>query len=428
MNSTYIKQTLADGLRVILVPDSSKDVVTTMALVGTGSRYEGEEYAGISHILEHMFYKGTEKRPTSAQISGFIEGIGGEFNAFTSKEYTGFYTKVAAKHLAKSVDFLSDLLIHPLFNREELEKEKLVILQEYDMYEDLPMEIASSKFEEALFGKNSLGRDVIGFRESIKGASRDTLINHWRGFYVSSNVVIVVAGNVSFLTEKELFKLIEDSFRFPGGAGRAYQQVVLPSKKQLKITSKKTEQTHLVLGFRGASYGSEERHALRLLAMILGGSMSSRMFLEIRERLGLAYAVRTTAGNYLDTGAIDTYAGVPHDKVEEVVRAILKEYQKVTQGISEEELLRAKEIIYGRMLISFEDTNQLSNHYALNELLLSEVITPSELIERYQKITSDDLLDVHKKFFKEEAMALSIVDMSLTEKDLTKFFNFKELL
>jgi predicted Zn-dependent peptidase len=425
MNSNYIKHTQSDGLRIILVPDSSKDVVTTMVLIGTGSRYEREEIAGISHILEHMFYKGTKKRPSPAEISGFIEGIGGEFNAFTSKEYTGFYTKVAQKHLAKSIDFLSDLLISPLFQENDLEKEKQVILQEYDMYEDLPMEVASSKFEEALFGKNSLGRDVIGYRDSISGVGRESLVKYWKDHYRSSNTVLVIAGNISSLSETQLFSLIEDSFRFPKGDEQIYQKIALPSEKQLKLITKKTEQTHIVLGFRGVSYNSQERFGLRLLAMILGGSMSSRMFSEIREKRGLAYAVRTTAGNYLDTGMVDTYAGVPHEKAEEAIRAILEEYGKISKGVTPGEFSRAKEIIYGRMLISFEDTNQLANHYALNELLLSKVITPPELAAEYQKIKPGDILEIHKRYFKENGMALSVVGPLIKESDL-KFFSFSQ--
>jgi predicted Zn-dependent peptidase len=205
----YIKHTQKNGLRVILVPDNSKNVVTTMVIVGTGSRYESEEFAGISHVLEHMFYKGTKKRPSSAAISTFIEEIGGEFNAFTSKEYTGFYTKVAAKHLPKSIDFLSDLLINPLFDQKELEKEKQVILQEYDMYQDLPMEIASSRFEEALFGKNSLGRDVIGYRDSIKKISRQDLFDYKEQHYQLGNIIVVVAGNIDSIAQSELFQRLK---------------------------------------------------------------------------------------------------------------------------------------------------------------------------------------------------------------------------
>lgn len=407
-----------------MIPDNAKDVVTTMVIIGTGSRYESESIAGISHVLEHMFYKGTEKRPTSKEISTFIEGIGGEFNAFTSKEYTGFYAKVAAKHLEKSIDFLSDLLVKPLFDKNELEKEKQVILQEYDMYQDLPMEIASSKFEEALFGQNPLGRDVIGYRDSIKAVSREDLLRYKADHYQSGNTVIVVAGNISALPEAALLQAIEASFIFPDGKGQRLPEIILPTEKSLNIVSKKTEQTHLTIGFRGASYKSDDRYTIRLLAMILGGSMSSRMFTEIREKLGLAYAVRTSAGNYLDTGMIDTYAGVPHDKAEKAISAILDEYKKVSQGLSEEEFLRAKEIIFGKMLIAFEDTNELSSHYALNELLVGNIITPKELVVKYQDITLAQTIEASREYFRADRMALSLVDPQYSEAEITKYFQF----
>jgi len=424
MNSIYKKHVLKSGLRVVLVPDSAKEVVTTMVLVGAGSRYEDEKIAGISHILEHMFYKGSVKRPTSLKVAEFIEDIGGEHNAFTGKEYTGFYTKTAPKHLAKSIDFLSDLLINPMLDDKELIKEKQVILQEYDMYEDLPMEISSSKFEEALFGKNSLGRDVIGYRESIKKTTRDDLIKYKNGFYKSSNIVIVVVGNISILPEVELLDLIEKSFVFDHGAVTKYPVVVLPKEKREIIVKRKTEQTHLTVGFLGAARDGSDKSALKLLGIILGGSMSSRMFGEIREKLGLAYSVHTASDSYLDTGSFDTYAGVPNDRWQEATEAILNEYKKVLKNISEAEFNRAKEIFFGRMLISFEDTNELANLYASNELLLSKIITPAQMIEDYQKITLSEILAVGKKYFIEENMAISLVGPEVNANDLQKIFNF----
>jgi predicted Zn-dependent peptidase len=289
----------------------------------------------------------------------------------------------------------------------------------------LPMEVASGKFEEALFGNNALGRDVIGYRDSIKRTTRADLEKYLEQHYRSRNTVIVVAGNISSLSEQELLRLIENSFTFPGGSGQDSPSIELPTHKRLEIVNKKTEQTHLVIGFRGVSYKSEDRYAIRLLAMILGGSMSSRMFTEIREKLGLAYAVRTSAGNYLDTGAIETYAGVPHNKAEEAITAILNEYRKATVNISKEEFTRAKEIISGKMLIAFEDTNELSNHYALSELLSNSIITPKELVKKYEETTLDQVLAAGRKYFKEDSMALSLVDSAITKENIAKYFNFK---
>lgn len=395
-----------------------------MVLVGTGSRYEDEETAGISHVLEHMFYKGSEKRPTALKVAEYIEDIGGEHNAFTGKEYTGFYAKTATKHLAKSIDFLSDLLVNPLFKKEELAKEKLVILQEYDMYQDLPTDLCASKFEEALFGATPLGREIIGYRKSIKSISQKNLIDYKKKYYTNKNIVVVVVGNLSALPEKELLTLIEKSFVFGDGQSHNYEPAVSLKNKRNLVVNKKIEQTHLVIGFEGVSRNSQDKYALKLLGLILGGSMSSRMFTEIREKLGLAYAVRTTVDNYLDTGSIDTYAGVPNDRWQEAVGAILSEYKKILLGFSESEFARAKEIVAGHMLIGFEDTNELANFYASNELLSSKIITPGEVIEKFQKLTVSDLLAVGKKYFIEEGMAISLVGPNVKEEELQKIFNF----
>ncbi len=424
MNSIYKKHIQKDGLRVILVPDNSKDVVTTMVMAGAGSRYEDENIAGISHVLEHMFYKGSEKRSTPLKVAEFIEDIGGEHNAFTGKEYTGYYTKTATKHLAKSIDFLSDLLVNPLFKKEDLVKEKLVILQEYDMYADLPMEVCSSKFEEALFGKNSLGRDVIGYRDSISKTSREAILKYKKGYYQSQNIVVVVVGNISSMAENDLLSLIEEKFTFDSGEKHHYPAIVLPTRKNSIIVKRKTEQTHLSIGFRGAARDNDDKYALKLLGIILGGSMSSRMFTEIREKLGLAYAVRTTSDSYLDTGAIDTYAGVHNDRWQEAAVAILREYKKMLNGFTDAEFARAKEIISGRMLISLEDTNELANLYGANELLSSQIKSPLQIIDKYREITPSDLTAVGNKYFKQESMAISLVGPDIIEGDLEKIFNF----
>jgi predicted Zn-dependent peptidase len=424
MQTSYSKHHLANGLRLILVPDKTKEVVTTLVMVGTGSRYESDEEAGISHILEHLVYKGTKKRPDAMAVAEFIEGIGGEHNAFTSKEYTGFYTKVAAKHLLNSIDFLSDLLVNPLLREADLDREKQVILQEFDMYEDMPMEVVMSKFEEALFGHNSLGRDVIGYRESIKKSSAEKVIKYRSRHYTAPNIVIVIAGNISVLSESELIKSIEGNFQFSSGKVTPITSIKIPKTKRQNITIKKTEQTHLAIGFESVPYDSDDRITSRLLSMILGGSMSSRMFVEIREKLGLAYAVRTSSNSYRDTGSIDTYAGVPHDKVYEAISAIISEYKKVVANISEPEFLRAKEIIFGRMLIGLENTNELANHFAISEMFLKNTMAPEKMIEQYQALSIKDVHNLAKNTFVQDRMALSIISPSIDKKLINKHYNF----
>lgn len=422
MLNTYSKHILKNGIRLILVPDESKEVVTTMIAFGVGSRYESEELAGISHLLEHMHYKGTKRRPTALAISEFIEGVGGENNAFTSKEYTGYYVKVASKYLEKSVDFLSDLLTGSLFPEAELTKEKEVIVAELDMYEDLPMDVAASRFDQALFGQNALGRDVIGYKKSVRAISRDDLIKYRDQYYVGSNTVIVLSGNFDGLSEKEAINLIEKYFNLSDGKVPKYPKVKLNHTKSYNLVQKKTEQSQLVIGFPGCSDSDPDYYSLHMLTTILGGSMSSRMFTEIREKRGLAYSVHTGQSNYNETGAIDTAAGVPHSRVEETIKAILAEYEKIILGVTAEELARAKEYLYGRMLISFEDSTDLASHYLMDELLLGKLETPAEVAAQYNSITMYDVKKAAKKYIDFSKLALSFVGPDLTEEKLNKIF------
>lgn len=418
MNHKFIKHTYEDGLRLILASDPAKEVATVLVMAGVGSRYEDDNIAGISHILEHMHYKGTKKWPTAMQVAEYIENIGGEHNAFTSKEYTGYYVKAAGKYLDKALTFLSSIITEPLFPKDELEREKGVILEEVKMYEDLPMEVASSKFEEALFGANSLGRDVIGTPKSIKAVTRDDLTGFKDSFYTSGNTVIVIAGNFGSYNEDKLILEIARLFPLPQSPKKPYPKVAEPKAKKYSFVCRQIEQANMVIGFPGVSYQSPDKYKLNMLALILGGSMSSRMFCEIREKKGLAYAVRTGANSYLDLGSIETFAGVPHDKVMAAALAIIGEYTKITKQISDAEVARAKEIIYGRSLITFEDTNELANNYATQLILNDKILTPKQIMEKYAKISKEDLLETARKYLNPKNMTISLVAKEINEKDI----------
>ena len=421
MNTPARKIVLKNGVRLVLAPDANRNVVTVMTVFGVGSRFESDKEAGISHVLEHMFFKGSKKRPNHLKIAEFIENIGGENNAFTSKEYTGFYAKVASCHLEKAVDFISDLLLNPLFPADELEREKGVILQELAMYDDLPMEIAATKFEEALFGDNALGRTVIGFKKSISNVTREDLVEYWQKYYGAGSAVIVLAGNLG-MTESDAVNIAEKYFQFPEIKSSETPEITLNNNKSKILVGKNTEQSHLVIGFPASSSSDKDRHPLRLLTVILGGSMSSRMFTEIREKRGLAYAVRSVTEHYHETGALATYAGVPHDKILPAIEAVINEYRKIRNDITDDEVARAKEILLGKLLIEFEDTNEVASHYALSELLLGEILSPEELQEIYKSLTKNDILKVAKKYINDERMALSFVGPKLDEIELNKIF------
>lgn len=402
--------TLKNGLRLLLVPRESTGVVTVMILFKVGSRYEDEKQAGISHVLEHMHYKGTPKRPSGLKIAEFIESIGGEHNAFTGKEYTGYYAKLAPKHLEKAFDFLSDFLSNSLFRPEDLEKEKQVIIQEIDMYEDLPMEIVGNKFEEAVFGQNALGRDIIGNRKTVNSVTRDDLVAYRSNYYAASNAVLALAGNFGGMSDEEIQEQAEKYFHFEHNLKATPPAVNIPTTSGNNIVERKTEQSHLVLGFRTVPLGHPDYHKLEILGLILGGSMSSRMFEEIREKRGLAYAVRTSTNNYIEAGTLVTQAGVPHEKVNETISAIIGEYKKIKEEkVEPSELQKAKEIINGKILIKFEDSEELVHHYATDELLLNKVETPEELVKIYQNITADDIMEAANKYFTSDRLGIAFI-------------------
>ncbi len=424
------KIVLKNGVRLMLMPNKSTGVVTIMTMFGVGSRHESDKLAGISHLLEHMNYKGTLKRPTFLEVAEFIESIGGEHNAFTGKEYTAYYTKVTPKHLEKGVDFVSDNVLHSTYDSEELKKEKGVIIEEINMYEDQPMENIDNKFEEALFGKNALGRDIIGTKESVSGLERDDLLEYRKHHYTAENCVVAMAGNFGETTEAQIEKLIEEKFVFTGtkavskaGSPENPEQIVLNQSKSVIIVPKKTEQSHLMIGFFGPPFVSEDRSALKLLGVILGGSMSSRMFVEVREKRGLAYAVRTSFGCYREAGSIETQAGVPHSKVKETIKAILDEYRKVTEKeVTESELSRVKEILNGQTMIDLEDSFEVADHYARYETIAGVTKSPEEILKEYEKVRPSDILKIAKKYLVDNRMSLAYIGPALEEKDITNLF------
>lgn len=414
---------LKNGLRLILVPKVSTEVMTAIVMFGVGSRYESEKLAGISHVLEHMHFKGTEKRPAALDISKFVDSFGGEMNAFTGKEVTGYYVKARPKNMEKMMDFLSDMLLHSKFDPFELEKEKNVIIQEINMYEDLPMEMVGSKFEEAVFGQNALGRDIIGYKKSVKSVTAKEIIEYKNNFYHGSNAVLVLSGNFGEKSDKEIAKLAEKYFQFSDNLSLSREKIEINNSKAKKITIKKTEQTHLIVGFRTVDINHPDFFKLELLATILGGSMSSRMFEEIREKRGLAYSVRTTISCYVESGSLETQAGVPHEKVYEAIKAIIGEYKKVKNDlVPKEELAKAKEIVLGRMLIKFEDSEELANHFAQEALLGQKIYSTDDLISAYQKITSGDILEVAKKYLTDNRIGLSFIGLNMDERKLEKIF------
>lgn len=410
MTKQYQYEKIDNGLRVVLVPKPSTEVVTVMVIFGVGSRNEDDRIAGISHVLEHMHYKGGKKRSDTMSIARFIESIGGEHNAFTGKEYTGYYAKVTPSHIEDAFDFLSDFLIHATIKKQELTREKGVIIEEINMYEDLPMEKVSANLEEGLLGNNALGREIIGTKKSVSSLTRNDLIDYKKRFYYGSNAVIAIAGNFGKLNSDKIINLAKKYFPLRKADEKQPQPIEIVGGDMVKFSKKKTEQTHLGVGFRTVALTDDDYFALNVLGIILGGGMSSRMFDQVREKRGLAYSVRTHTQNYKESGLLFTQAGVPHQKVYDALEAIMNEYHKVkTVAIPKWELDKAKEILTGKMLIRFEDSEELASHYATELILTDKIMTPKELADRFRAVTAKEIMTVTQKYFTRQRCCVSVV-------------------
>ncbi len=397
---------LSNGARFLHIPRPDAPSVTALVLFGVGSRYETSKTNGLSHFLEHMFFKGTKKRPTAQMISETIDGVGGEMNAFTSKEYTGYYIKVAARHGALATEVLSDMLHNALFDQDEINRERGVIIQEIGMYEDQPMVYAGELFEERLFGATAMGRQVIGTRANIKQFSRADFIKHRDTFYTAENMVVVLAGNT-----KTALPEIQNYFdHFRSGSVSKAKHDVVKSSQRFTMHVKKTEQTHLWFGFPGVSLRDENRFALRVLGAILGGGMSSRLFMSVRERRGLAYYVRCSTEFYTDTGFIAASAGVGPDKFEEASATILAEFKRIKdEAVPEGELSKAKEYIKGKLLLNLEGSDDLAEFYGLQSVLQSELLMPVDIGQRIDAVSSADVQRVARQYLINDNLKAAII-------------------
>lgn len=409
----FKKHTLPNGLRVIIVPFENMESATVTVWTGVGSRFEAEKLGGISHFLEHMVFKGSKKRPTAREIAGAVDGIGGEFNAGTSKEYTNFYIKARSGVMDTAFDVLSDMVLNPILREEDIEREKGVIIEEIAMYEDSPAAHVADLFEQLIFKGSDLGRDIIGTRDSVKSITKSDFIAYRDKYYFAKNMLVTAAGGV---TEKDAMKLVEKYF---GGIPSDEKSKLKinefkspQDKPQVLLKTQKKEQGHLILGFLGNKRGESNRYAESVLVSLLGGGMSSRLFTEIREKRGLAYSVRSSKENYEDTGYIETYAGVEIGKIDEAIKVILDECYGLRDGrlpITKEELTKAKEYLKGHLALSLEDTRSINHFLGEEELILGKSRTAEEVYEGVNKVTIDDVLAVAKECFVPERLNLAIV-------------------
>lgn len=405
----YKRTLLKNGLRVLTVPVEGTQTVTVIVMVGVGSRHEKETKAGLSHFVEHMFFKGTDKRPTTLDISEELDAVGGEFNAFTAKDRTLYYAKVDAKHFSTALDVVSDIFLNSKMDAKEIEKEKGTILQELNMYEDTPVRTVADVFENLLYAGNSLGREIIGTKKTIAALERGKFIEYLKNFYVANNTIICVAGKFD---EKKVLKSVEKYFSPMRKNKIAGLSPVRDNQNQpaVKIKFKKTDQTHFILGVRAYKENHPHRFALSLLAVILGGNMSSRLFIEVREKLGLAYYVKTEIEAYADCGYLATQVGVEHKNLELAVKTILKEYRKIASfKVSEKELQKAKDFIKGKSLMGLEASDEVAMFFASQEMKKKKILTPQEIFAKIDKVTAIDILKVAQEIFSQKRLNLAII-------------------
>ncbi|OGH37836.1 MAG: hypothetical protein A3B44_01185 [Candidatus Levybacteria bacterium RIFCSPLOWO2_01_FULL_38_21] len=407
----FQRKVLSNGLRILTIPMPSFKSATAMILIGAGSRYEIKQNSGVSHFLEHMAFKGTKKRPSALNISTLIDGIGGEFNAFTSKETTGYYIKSSSNHIDLSLDVLSDMLLNSLFKEEEINKEKGVIIEEINLYEDTPARKIADLYERLLYEDTPMGWDVSGRKDVISKMTRDDFTAYLNSLYSAHNITVVVAGGIN---SKKVFELVEKYFgKMKKFDTLRYKKVLENQKKPaVYVREKKTEQVHIAIGVRTVPITHKDRYALSILSAILGGGMSSRLFHEVREKRGLAYYVRAQSEHYQDCGTLVSTAGIDPKRVEEAITVILDQYHGIADskfGVTNRELKKAKEFLKGHLVLEIEDSRAVAGFYAIQELLEKSIDTPSQLIEKIDKVSLSEVAEVAKKYFLNKGLNLAVI-------------------
>lgn len=402
-------KTYPNGLRLVMTPIEGTQSCTVLCLVGAGSRYETKEINGISHFLEHLFFKGASRYKNAAEVASAIDSVGGDFNAFTGKEYAGYFVKLAAHQKEVAFDLIGDMMLNATLVSEEIEKERGVILEEYNMYQDTPMYQVGWDFERLMFGDQPMGWDQIGTKDTIRSMTRDQIFSYKNDQYTPDNAVISVAGNFS---ESEIETLVEKYFAFPE---EKRQRNSLPyestqSTERVILQHKKTEQAHLILGVEGLSASDDDLYAEKILSVILGGNMSSRMFLNVREAKGLSYYIRTSTDDYTDVGTLSTSAGVDISRVDLAIEAILEEYRKITESpVGDIELKKAKEFMKGKIILRLEDSEEFAHLMGKQLLLFSKVRSVEDILARIDAVTAEDVHRVAQKLLKPENMKLALI-------------------
>jgi predicted Zn-dependent peptidase len=405
--STYERHVLDNGLRVLTAPMPQAQSVTCMLMLAAGSRYETPETNGIAHFSEHMFFKGTERRPTARQIAGEIDAIGGEFNAFTGKEYTAYYVKCAAEHRDVALDVLVDMLRNAKFDSEEIEREKGVIVEEMNMYFDTPRDYIGGVYEELLYGDQPLGWDIIGRKETVRNATRDTFMSYLGRWYHPSRIVLGVGGNIGDGLDERVQELLGDL----APQDTPEPEPVKPyANGRVKVFTKQSDQAHIILGVPSYPLVHPDRYPLQVLSNILGGGMSSRLFTEVRERRGLAYYVFGLNHSYTDAGSLYAQAGVDINRIDEAVTTVLGELRSIAaDAVPADELEKAKNFSKGRFVLQLESPQGLILFGLRREVLEGRVPDLSEVLDGVSAVTAEDVQRVAQNLISDEVLRLAVI-------------------
>ncbi|MDR3519394.1 MAG: pitrilysin family protein [Candidatus Pacebacteria bacterium] len=420
----FSKKVLKNGLRVVTIPMKDNPTATVLVLVEAGSKYETKEVNGISHFLEHMCFKGTIKRPKAIDISKELDALGSQYNAFTAQEYTGYYAKSDAKHFKKIFDVVSDIYLNSTFPEAEMQKEKGVIIEEINMYEDMPQRHVQDLLMKLLYGDQPAGWNIAGEKKNILEMKRDDFVTYKASHYLPEATVLIVSGAV---TEREVMNEVNKIF---GKVPRGKKDGKLKIKENQKhpevlIKFKETDQTHFVLGVRSFGLVNKNNAILTVLGCILGGGMSSRLFQKLREEMGVGYYVRAYNDAYTDHGFFQISAGVDNKRIEEVIEAVLFECNKLKiELVSVDELNKVKEYLVGNMKLSLESSDDIANFYGGQELLKRELKNAEEKAKEIRKVTASQIQNLAKKIFKNEKLNLALIGPFKDKSNFIKMLKF----
>jgi predicted Zn-dependent peptidase len=408
--AVFERQTLDNGLRVLTAPLPHAQSVACFVMLAAGSRYEMQENRGIAHFAEHMFFKGTERRPSSRDLTTLVDGIGGEFNAFTSKEYTGYYVRCAGADRDTALDVLIDMIRHSKFDPEEIEREKGVILEEMNMYFDTPRDYIGSVYEGLMFGDNPLGWETLGTKDTIKGANRDTFVDYVDTWYTPDRMVVGVAGMVG----DELIPTLERMFGEMPASGRPEPPAPAVGNGHggpyVRVHKKDSDQAQICLGVPSLPLEHPDRYALQMLATVLGTGMSSRLFLEVRERRGLAYYVYGSNHSYTDAGSLYSQAGVDLARIDDAIGVIVEQFRRMAEEpVPSDEMEKARSLAKGRFVLHTESPQGLVMFGLRREVLEGRAMEPEEMLKKIDAVTVEDVQRVAQDLIESKALHLAVI-------------------